>query len=234
MADPLDRRRDPGLPAGVDPRSFYDTRRAGPAPTDLSGAMQPAGTGDWFIDGLIQRGMPRHVAEAFALNARDESGMDPGINEIAPLVPGSRGGFGLMQWTGPRRKALEAFAAERGVSVSDPNLQMDFLMYELQGPEAGAWNAISGAKDTPTAAAAIVNKFLRPAEANRAKREAAYLGGDAKYTPAGETYAGNALATAQLSQNALAQMQQPQFDWVDQRQDVTPFLRPTRNSLAMG
>lgn len=185
---------------------------------------------DWFIDGLVQRGMPRHVAEAFAWNAADESRMDPGINEIAPMVPGSRGGFGLMQWTGPRRKALEAFAAERGAAVADPNVQMDFLMTELQGPEAGAASAIYAAPDTKTAAAAIVNKFLRPAEVNRAKREAAYLGGDTGYAGAGEM-PGNALAGygAPPGQNSLAQ---PQFQWTDMRQDVTPFLRPTRNALA--
>jgi Phage tail lysozyme len=188
---------------------------------------------DWFIDGLVQRGMPQHVAEAFALNAMDESRMDPGINEIAPLVPGSRGGYGLMQWTGPRRKALEAFAAERGVAVSDPDLQLDFLVTELQGPEAGAAKAIYGAPDTKTAAAAIVNKFLRPAESNRAKREAAYLGGAVDY--AGAPPQGNALASMPQQpqgQNALAQ--RPEFKWIDMTQDVTPFLRPTRNALAMG
>ena len=191
---------------------------------------------DWFIDGLVQRGMPRHVAEAFAWNARDESRMDPGINEIAPLVPGSRGGYGLMQWTGPRRKALETFAADRGVDVSDPSLQMDFLMHELQGPEAGAARAIYSAQDAPTAAAAIVNKFLRPAEANRSKRERAYLGGDANYAPSG-AMPGNALATGQqppasAPQNAL-QTEQPELQWVDMRQSVEPFLRP-RNPLRMG
>lgn len=187
---------------------------------------------DWFIDGLTKRGLPPHVAEAFAWNARDESRMDPGINEIAPLVPGSRGGFGLMQWTGPRRKALEAFAAERGVPVADPDLQMDFLMMELQGPEAGAAKAIFGAPDSKTAAAAIVNKFLRPAEVNRAKRESAYLGGETGYTPAGETYAGNALAPTPAApdaqQNALAM---PAFEWADMRQDPAAFMNRRRNSL---
>jgi hypothetical protein len=197
---------------------------------------------DWFIDGLVQRGVAPHIAEAFALNARDESGLNPGINEIAPIVPGSRGGFGLMQWTGPRRRALEAFAAERGVPVDDPNLQMDFLMTELQGPEAAAWNAISSAGDTGTAAAAIVNKFLRPAESHRARREAAYLGGKA-YQPAGAmpstpAATGNALAgmTAQPQapqQNALAAPDP--FQMVDMRQDPRAFFNVNRgrNALSM-
>ncbi len=188
---------------------------------------------DWFIEGLTARGMPRHIAEAFALNAMDESGMNPAINEIAPLVPGSRGGFGLMQWTGPRRRALEAFAAERGADVADPAIQMDFLLTELHGPEAAAWRAISAAGDTGRAAAEIVNKFLRPAEAHRARREAAYLGGKA-YAGAPEL-PGNALASmapTQSQQNALAV---PQFQMADMRQSVEPFLNPNRgrNALAM-
>lgn len=184
---------------------------------------------DWFVDGLVARGMPQHVAEAFAWNARDESRMDPGINEIAPLVPGSRGGFGLMQWTGPRRRALEAFAAERGVDVADPDMQLDFLMTELQGPEAAAARAIFAAPDAQTAAAAIVNKFLRPAEEHRARREAAYLGGKVNYSPSAAPQ--NALAgmAQPPQQNALAM---PQM--VDLRQDASMFMRPTRNALAMG
>lgn len=127
--------------------------------------------------GMIDRGLPEHVADAFVLNFQDESGLNPGINEANPIVPGSRGGFGLAQWTGPRRKALEAFAAERGVDPSDTDAQLDFLMMELQGPEAKAGQSILSAQDTPSAATAILNNFLRPAESHRASREARYLRG---------------------------------------------------------
>lgn len=132
-----------------------------------------------LVQGLVQRGLPQHVAEGFAMNAQDESGFNPGINEAAPTVPGSRGGFGLMQWTGPRRRQLEAFAAQRGASVADPNVQMDFLMTELQGPEKGAARSILAAPDAGSAGAAIVNDFLRPAEEHRARRVAEYTGGGA-------------------------------------------------------
>lgn len=129
-------------------------------------------------EGLKARGMPEHVANAFIANFKDESNLNPGINEAAPVVPGSRGGFGLAQWTGPRRKALEAFAAQTGRPVDDLDVQLDFLMQELQGPEARAGATIMSAKNAPEAAAAIVNSFLRPAEENRSRREAAYLGMD--------------------------------------------------------
>lgn len=126
--------------------------------------------------GLVARGLPEHVADAFVMNFKDESNLNPGINEASPLVPGSRGGFGLAQWTGPRRKALEAYASSKGVDPGDMNAQMDFLMQELQGTEAKAAQAILSAQDTGSAAAAIVNQFLRPAEEHRARREARYLG----------------------------------------------------------
>lgn len=153
---------------------------AGGAPMAVGGGMPalPQGGGaDTVRAGLVSRGLPEHVADAFILNFQDESGLNPGINEISPIVPGSRGGFGLAQWTGPRRKALESFAAQRGTSVADLDTQLDFLMSELQGPEARAFEAIMSSPDTGSAAAAIVNNFLRPAEEHRTRREASYLGG---------------------------------------------------------
>lgn len=128
-------------------------------------------------DGLLSRGLPEHIADAFIMNFQDESGLDSSINETSPLVEGSRGGFGLAQWTGPRRRELEAFAEQRGVPVSDVDLQMDFLMTELQGSESRAAQSIMSAPDAGSAAAAIVNKFLRPAESHRASRVAKYTGG---------------------------------------------------------
>jgi hypothetical protein len=117
---------------------------------------------DYMIGGLVRRGIPEHIARAFTAEAKSEAGLDPGINEQNPTVPGARGGFGLMQWTGPRRRQLEAFAAERGVAPADPDLQMDFLVMELQGPESRAWQSIQSAGDTVSAARAITDTFLRP------------------------------------------------------------------------
>jgi hypothetical protein len=79
---------------------------------------------------------------------------------------------------------------------------------------------------------------------------AAYNGAEAGAIPAGSAASGgqaygqpqNALAgpfsiggqpAAQPQQNALAQMQQPQFQWQDMRQDPAMYMN-RRNSLAMG
>lgn len=148
-----------------------------PVTTRTEGQQIGADTMEALVrTGLTQRGLPEHVADAFVMNFRDESGLNPDINEKNPIVPGSRGGFGLAQWTGPRRKALEAFAAQRGAPVSDLNTQLDFLMTELQGPESAAAQSILAAPDAGTAATEIVTRFLRPAEEHRNRRVAQYSG----------------------------------------------------------
>jgi hypothetical protein len=125
---------------------------------------------------MLSRGLPEHIADAFLMNFADESGFRPGINEIEPLVPGSRGGYGLYQATGGRRRAYEAFAAERGAALDDPEAQIDFMMYELQGPESRAAESILSAPDTRSAAVAIARDFLRPAPENLERRVAKYSG----------------------------------------------------------
>lgn len=183
----------------------------------------------YLIQGLTQRGLPPTAAQAFVMNFQDESGLNPGINEIAPLVPGSRGGFGLYQLTGPRRVAYEQFAQQRGVNAADPDAQMDFLMMELQGPESRAARSILSAPDVNSAAVAIARDFLRPAPENLAKRVARYGGQQAPNFPTGGNAPQNALAGVsapqnppQGQQNALAEPQGPQM--VDTRQDIRNFL----------
>lgn len=137
-------------------------------------------TGEAIVNGLVQRGMPPHVAQGFAMNFADESAFNPNA------VGDNGNAFGLAQWNGPRMASLQNYAAQAGTPASDPNTQLDYLMTELQGPEAGAMARIA-ATDTPQAAAqAVLNNFERPAEAHRARREASYAGGQMP----GQSYAG--------------------------------------------
>ena len=123
---------------------------------------------------LIDRGMPSHIAEAFAYNFKDESNFQSGVNEANPIVKGSRGGYGLYQLTGPRRKAYEKYADDLGVPYSDEDAQLDFLMMELAGSERSAWNKIQKSTDVSSAAVSIVNNFLRPAKSHRSHRAKKY------------------------------------------------------------
>lgn len=115
-----------------------------------------------IIAGLMARGIPGHIAEGIMTRMRAESGLDPGISETAPVVEGSRGGFGLNQWTGPRRVQFEKFAADRGAPVDDLNTQLDFTMWELQNTEKSAFDALKGVKTPDEAARVYMERFLRP------------------------------------------------------------------------
>lgn len=123
-----------------------------------------------IIAGLLQRGVSLPVAQGIAANMRAESNLNPGINEVNPVVPGSRGGYGLNQWTGPRRVAYERFAAERGAPLDDLQTQLDFTMHELQGPERRAYDALQGVNDPVQAARIYSEKFLRPGVPHMDKR----------------------------------------------------------------
>ena len=123
-----------------------------------------------IIAGLLARGVSLPVAQGIVANMKAESNLQPGINEISPVVPGSRGGFGLNQWTGPRRVAYEQFAAERGAPLDDLQTQLDFTMYELKGPEKAAYTALQGVQDPLEAARIYSERFLRPGIPNMDKR----------------------------------------------------------------
>lgn len=115
-----------------------------------------------IISGLVQRGIPLPAAQGIVANMMAESGLNPGINEVSPLVAGSRGGYGLNQWTGPRRVQFEQFAKARGASPDDLNTQLDFTVWELHNTEKSAGNALLQAPDATTAAQIYSNQYLRP------------------------------------------------------------------------
>lgn len=188
------------------------------------------------IAAFVSRGVPQHIAQGITANMMSESRLNPGINEAAPVVAGSRGGFGLNQWTGPRRRALEAAAAARGVPVDDLDFQVDYTMEELQGPERRAWDALAQTGDAETAARVYSEKFLRPGIPHLENRLAnarkiSGIGGDANvqtsYGPAQ-----NALAAprqqSQQDRNALLLQVAQQFAPKTNRLDPEAFMNRTR------
>lgn len=91
------------------------------------------------------------------------------LQEINPMVPGSRGGWGFAQWTGPRRRAMESWSAERGLDLSSYDANYGYLRHELDNtPEGRILDQVRQAK-TPVEAAQIFTGsaaegrgFLRP------------------------------------------------------------------------
>ena len=81
---------------------------------------------------LISAGYSEYAAAGVMGNIYGESGFDP-----AAVEHGSGIGFGLCQWSYGRRTQLENFARSRGVDPSDADIQIEFLLAELQ-PGGGA------------------------------------------------------------------------------------------------
>ena len=142
-----------------------------PPPPSESGRQGSAGYADQsgIVEGLVQRGIPQHIAEGFAMNGVDESGLNPSA------IGDNGNAGGIWQMNGPRFKGLKDFAASNGQPWDNRDTQLDHLVYEINNNERGAWSKISATTTRQEAAAAIVNYFERPAEVHRARREAAYL-----------------------------------------------------------
>lgn len=131
----------------------------------------------YIYEGLVERGLPEHVAQGMLMNIKDESGFQESVEEYEPNVHGTRG-KGLYQLTGDRR---EAFEEMYGDDYSVDN-QLDFLMYELENTESSAFEDIMQTETPGEAGATIVREFLRPAEEYREERAARYINAT-PYTP---------------------------------------------------
>jgi hypothetical protein len=96
-------------------------------------------------------------------NGGHESGGFKSLQEIKPVVPGSRGGYGIMQWTGPRRRAYEAFCKKLNIDPSSMEANWEFLKYELsETPEKRALVEIRKHKTLDTKTESFMKMFLRP------------------------------------------------------------------------
>lgn len=105
---------------------------------------------------------PEQAAGIFGQLGHESAGLQA-INEYQPVVPGSRGGFGWAQWTGPRRRAFESWAAENRADVADPEANYQFLLHELTAtPEGRVLDAVREAPDAITAGRVFTQRFLRP------------------------------------------------------------------------
>lgn len=128
--------------------------------------------GGWVLNRLVaDLGITPVQAAGIVGNLGGESGLQA-INEVRPVVPGSRGGFGWAQWTGPRRVQFEAYAAAQGLDVTDDRANYGFLIVELKGSEAKALRQLKKTTTVDAATYTFAVHFERPAdpEGTRAAR----------------------------------------------------------------
>lgn len=116
-----------------------------------------------FIDLLIEDfDLDEDSAIAIVGNAGHESGGFQSLQEKKPLVPGSRGGYGIMQWTGPRRKDYEKYCKRNKLKPSDMMSNYKFLFVELKGPEGSVLPVLVQGKTLNEKVEIFMRKFLRP------------------------------------------------------------------------
>jgi hypothetical protein len=95
------------------------------------------------------------------------------LQEVNPLVPGSRGGYGYAQWTGPRRKEFEAWTGTNGLDPNSYEANYGFLKNELaNSPEGAVLGDLRNAPNAMTAGRVFTDKFLRPGIPNYDSRNA--------------------------------------------------------------
>lgn len=100
-----------------------------------------------IMRGLMSEFDISHMDAAAILgNLGHESGGFLLMQEVKPAVEGSRGGWGWAQWTGPRRRAFEAWADKHGFARDSDKANYGFLVYELKTTERHAIPAVQKAE----------------------------------------------------------------------------------------
>lgn len=125
-----------------------------------------------FID-LLRADFKLSLLSSVAIvgNAGHESGGFKQLQELKPLVPGSKGGYGIMQWTGPRRRTYEAYCRRNKLDPADMMSNYKFLFVELKGPEGKVLAKLEAAKTLDEKVEVFCTTFLRPGVVHMAKRK---------------------------------------------------------------
>jgi hypothetical protein len=111
-------------------------------------------------------------AAGFVGNLAHESGGFGTLQEIKPMIPGSRGGFGYAQWTGPRRRQFESWSAQNNLDPSSYEANYGFLKHELANtPEGRVLDRLRQTNDPTQATRIVSDVFLRPGIPGMGSRE---------------------------------------------------------------
>lgn len=106
-------------------------------------------------------GLNELSAAAIVGNLGHESNGFATLQEIKPVVKGSRGGYGWAQWTGPRRREYEAYCKRNDLDPASDKANYGFLFVELSGTEKKGIAAVKAATGLDEKVEAFEKAFLR-------------------------------------------------------------------------
>jgi len=105
---------------------------------------------------FVRQGLSKEQSAGIVGNMKAESGVIPDREEVS-----GGGGYGLVQWTGGRRTALENYAKEKGQDVKSLSFQLDYVWFELQGAEKAAYNHLIQQNSVRGATISFLDKYER-------------------------------------------------------------------------
>jgi len=83
------------------------------------------------------------------------------LQELEPVVKGSRGGFGWFQWTGPRRREFEAYCKRNKLDPRSNEANYKFLFVELTTTEKRALTKLKAVNSLEDKTIAFEDSFER-------------------------------------------------------------------------
>lgn len=87
-------------------------------------------------------------------------------------VAEGQGGFGLAQWTYyTRKQLLYDYWLTRGGSIGDLDMQLTFLIWELQTNYNLVWNALVNATNIQAASDIVLTQFEKPTDQSQAVKD---------------------------------------------------------------
>ena len=97
--------------------------------------------------------------------------------EFLHPLPGKQYGYGLAQWTTPARKSgLWNLAHQRGVSIADLDMQLDYILQELEEKFPSVLKILKSTSSIQEASDIVLVKFESPAGADKLKESRAERG----------------------------------------------------------
>ena len=111
-----------------------------------------------------------HFNDVTYTNAVDSGTYTNFVNDCA--------GYGLAQWTyWSRKEKLYKYCKQCGTSIGDLNMQLEYLIQELQGNYKSVWNTLISATSVKQASDIVMVQFENPADqSDAAKNNRARLG----------------------------------------------------------
>ncbi len=145
----------------------------GATPKPLPPSFGAVGTFRQKAPGIMQRlrddlGVSPEQAAGVLGNIGVECDQFRQMQELGPIR--GRGGFGWMQWTGPRRVAFESWATEHGLDKRSDAANYGYLIKELTGDESPSLASLRRQSTAEGAAEDFMKQYERPGIPNLGNR----------------------------------------------------------------